>query len=444
MEFKYLVFILLCQYLDSMLFSETEAITTEQQSQSTLITSSMLYVTTDSQSTAGNALSQTIQSKNISTRRQVQPAQSTPEQATPAVYVSSRPLTYNITRQAVSAVNNSFPQTSPSGFTLTNQLSPSAYNSTRQPPKPLVHTSTQQPPSPAPTSSGKPVLQTTHDQPIKSTPTVYLPRDTPPPPPPPLTSEPTSGKGTAHKNNHNAIAAILIGTIIISMLVAILMIILWKYLRKPALNDQNWAGRSPFADGETPEMCMDNIRESEVSTKRASVVSLITWKPSKSTLLADDLEVKLFESSEHINDTSNLKTGNVKDQINGLSEDSADGSTVGTAVSSSDDADLPLPPPLLDLDESLPDKPTMIVVPPLPNDSTNLQPSPDGLNQVCEEHHSKIQEPFPPPPDSFNVPLSDFINNQESTHEAQCQGFSTPDLHPDLTDSLPPPPTEGL
>lgn len=444
MEFKYLVFILLCQYLNNMLFSETEAITTEQQSQSTLITSSMLYVTTDSQSTAGNALSQTTQSKNISTGRQVQPAQSTPEQATPAVYVSSRPLTYNITRQAVSAVNNSFPQTSPSGFTLTNQLSPSAYNSTRQPPKPLVHTSTQQPPSPAPTSSGKPVLQTTHDQPTKSTPSVHLPKDTPPPPPPPLTSEPTSGKGSAHKNNHNAIAAILIGTIIISMLIAILMIILWKYLRKPALNDQNWAGRSPFADGETPEMCMDNIRESEVSTKRASVVSLMTWKPSKSTLLADDLEVKLFESSEHINDTSNLKTGNVKDQINGLSEDSADGSTVGTAVSSSDDADLPLPPPLLDLDESLPDKPTMIVVPPLPNDSTNIQPSLDSLNQVCEEHHSKIQEPFPPPPDSFNVPLSDFINNQESTHEAQCQGFSTPDLHPDLTDFLPPPPTEGL
>lgn len=442
MEFKYLVFILLCQYLNNMLFSKTEAITTEQQSQSTLITSSMLYVTSDYQSTAGDALSQTTQSKNISTGRQVQPAQSTPEQGTPAVYVSSRPPTYNITRQAVSAVNNSFPQTSPSGFTLTNQLSPSAYNSTRQPPKPLVHTSTQQTPSPAPTSSGKPVLQTIHDQPTKSTPTVYLPRDTPPPPP--LTSEPTSGKGTAHKNNHNAIAAILIGTIIISMLVAILMIILWRYLRKPALNDQTWAGRSPFADGETPEMCMDNIRESEVSTKRASVVSLMTWKPSKSTLLADDLEVKLFESSEHINDTSNLKTGNVKDQVNGLSEDSADGSTVGTAVSSSDDADLPLPPPLLDLDESLPDKPTMIVIPPLPNDSTNLQPSPDGLNQVCEEHHSKIQEPFPPPPDSFNVPLSDFINNQESTHEAQCQGFSTPGLHPDLTDSLPPPPTEEL
>ncbi|XP_029401896.1 protein EVI2B [Mus pahari] len=435
MEFKYLVFILLCQYLNNTFFSETEAITTEQQSLSTLITSS-LYATTDSQNTT--------RFNNISSGRQVPPAQITPEQTTPAVYVSSKPLTYNITRRAESAANSSFPQTSLAGFTLTNQLSPSAYNSTRQPPKHLVYTSTQQPPSPAPTSSGKPVLESTHNQPTKSTPTIYLPRDTPPPPPP-LTSEPPSGKGTAHRNNHNAIAAILIGTIIISMLVAILMIILWKYLRKPVLNDQNWAGRSPFADGETPEMCMDNIRESEVSTKRASVVSLMTWKPSKSTLPADGLEVKLFESSEHINDTHNLKTENVEVQINGLSEDSADGSTVGTAVSS-DDADLALPPLLLDLDENLPNKPTMIVVSPLPNDSINLQPSPDGLNQVCEEHHSKIQEPFPPPPDSFNVPLStgDFINNQESTHEAQCQESSPPDLDPDLTASLPPPPTELL
>ncbi|XP_034362858.1 protein EVI2B isoform X2 [Arvicanthis niloticus] len=443
MEFKHLFFILLCQDLNNMSFSETEATPTEQQSQSTLLTPSMLYVTTDSQNTAGNALSQTTQFNNISSGRQVPPAQITTEQATTAVYVSSKPLTYNITSQAVSTVNNSFPQTSLSGFTLTNQLSPSTHNSTRQPPKPLVYTSIQWLPSPAPTPSGKPVLQTTHNRPTKSIPAIYLPRETPPPPP--LTSEPTSGKGTAHKTNQNAIAAILIGTIIISMLVAILMIILWKYLRKPVLNDQNWAGRSPFADGETPEMCMDNIRESEVSTKRASVVSLMTWKPSKSTLLADDLEVKLFESSEHINDTKNLKTENIKDQINGLSEDSADGSTVGTAVSSSDDADLPLPPPLLDLDENLSDKPTMIAVPPLPKDSTNLQPSPDGLNQVCEDHHSEIKEPFPPPPDSFSVPLSeDFINNQESTHEAQCQEFSTPDLHQDLTDSLPPPPTELL
>lgn len=454
MDSKYFVLILLCQYLNNTVFSETEAVTTERQTQSTLLTSSM-YVTTNSQNTAGNVLSQTTQ-VNISSGQQLLPAKITPGQPTPAVYVSStervlhtsaRPLAYNITRQAISTVNNSFSQTSLPGFTLANQTSPSIHNSTGQPPRPLVYTSTQQPRSPAPTSSGKPVLQTVHNQPIKPTPTIYTPRTSNSPRnTPPFTSEPTRGKGTtAHKTNPNAIAAILIGAIIISMLVAILMIILWKYLRKPVLNDQNWAGRSPFADGETPDMCMDNIRESEGSTKRTSVVSLMTWKPSKSTLLADDLEVKLFESSEHINDTNNLKTESGKDQINGVSEDSADRSTIGTAVSSSDDADLTLPPPLLDLDGNLSDKPTMVIVSPLPNDSTNFQSSPDSLNQACEDLNSSIKQPFLPPSDS-NLPMLavDFINTQESNHETQCQEFSTPDFHQDLTDSLPPPPPELL
>ncbi|XP_021518766.1 protein EVI2B [Meriones unguiculatus] len=446
MEFKYFILILLCQYLNNRFFSETEAVTTEQQPQSTLLTSSVLYVATTSPNTAGNALSPTPQFNNTASGQQSPPAQSTPGQPTPAVYVSARPVAPNITSQAISAVNNSFPQTSLPGFTLANQPSSSSHNSTKPPPRPLVYT--QQPPPPASTSSEKPVLQTIHNQSTKSTPPTNLhmtddnlPGNTPPPPAAAVTLEPKSGKGTAHKTNENTIAAILIGTILISMLVAILMIILWKYLRKPILNDQNWAGRSPFADGETPDMCMDNIRESEVPTKRTSVVSLMTWKPSKSTLLADDLEIKLFESSEHINDSNNLKTENVKDQINGLSEDSADGSTIGTAVSSSDDVDLPLPPPLLDLDGNLSDKPTMIMDSPVPHDSTSLQPSPDSLHQACEDHTSMIEQSFPPPPDSFNsLPLAEeVIINQETSLE-----FSTPDFHQDLTDSLSPSPIELL
>lgn len=451
MDSKYFVLILLCQYLNNTFFSETEAIKTEQQPQSTSLTPSMLYDATNSQNTAGNTLSQTTQ-VNVSSGRQILPDKITPGQPTPVAYVSStkpvlhtsaRPLTYNITRQAISTVNSSFPQTSLPGFTLANQSSLSTHNSTRQSPRPPVYASTQQPRSSAPTSSGKSVLQTVHNQSIKSTPTIYLPRTSNSPRNiPPFTSEPTRGKGTAQKNKYNVVAAILIGTIIVSMLVAILMVILWKYLRKPVLNDQNWAGRSPFADGETPDMCIDNIRESEASTKRASVVSLMTWKPSKSSLLADDLEVKLFESSEHINDTNNLKTETGKDQINCVSEDSADRATIGTAISSSDDVDLSLPPPLLDLDGHLSDKPTVVIIPLLPNDSTNLQSSPDSLNRACEDQD---QQPFPPHPDS-NLSLSavDCINSQESNHEIQHHEFFTPDFHQDLTDSLPPPPPELL
>ncbi|XP_051014038.1 protein EVI2B [Acomys russatus] len=445
MEFKYFILILLCQYLNSMLFSETEAITTEQQPQSTLLTSSVLYVATNSQNaaTARNALSQTTQFSNTPSGQQLPSAQTTPGQPTPAAYGSPRPPAYNISRQAISTANNSFPQTSLPGFTSANQASSSSHNSTRQPPRSLPYTSTQQPPLPASTPSEKPVLQTIDNQPTKLSPT-YLPRTDNLPkntPSPPVTPKPKSGNGIAQ----NAIAAILIGTIMISMLVAIFMLILWKYWRKPVVNDQNWAGRSPFADGETPDMCMGNIRESEVPTKRSSVVSLMTWKPSKSTLLADDLEVKLFESSEHINDTNNLKTENAKDQVNGLSEDSADGSTIGTAVSSSDDADLPLPPPLLDVGGNLSDKPTMRIDSLLPNDSTNLQPFPHSLNQVCEDDNSTIKQSFPPPPDSVTSPLSavDSINNQECKQETSPE-FSTPDSYQDLTDSLPPPPPELL
>ncbi|XP_075847551.1 protein EVI2B [Microtus pennsylvanicus] len=451
MDSKYFVLILLCQYLNNTFFSETEAITTKQQPQSTSLTPSLLYDATNSQNTAGNTLSQTTQ-VNVSSGRHILPDKITPGQPTPVAYVSStepvlhtsaRPLTYNITRQAISTINSSFPQTSLPGFTLANQSSSSTHTSTRQSPRPPVYASTQQPRSSAPTSFGKSVPQTVHNQSIKPTPTIYSPKTSNSPRnTPPFTLEPTRGKGTAQKNKYNVVAAILIGTIIVSMLVAILMVILWKYLRKPVLNDQNWAGRSPFADGETPDMCMDNIRESEASTKRASVVSLMTWKPSKSTLLADDLEVKLFESSEHINDTNNLKTESGKDQINCVSEDSADRSTIGTAISSSDDVDLSLPPPLLDLDGHLSDKPTVVIVPPLPNDSTNLQSSPHSLNRACEDQD---QQPFPPPPDS-NLSLSalDCINSQESNHEIQHHEFSIPEFHQDLTDSLPPPPPELL
>ncbi|XP_008819830.1 protein EVI2B [Nannospalax galili] len=463
MDAKYFILILFCQYLNNARFSETEASATEKQPQSTLLVSPVPYASTNSPNTKGNDLSQTTQFNNISARQQLSPAKIPDGQPTPAVYVSSRkpalhtsarPSAYNITRQAISTVNNSFLLTPLPGFTSARQLPPSTHTFTRQTPRPFVHTPTQQSrssPSLAPTSSGRPVLQTAHYQSTKPTPPVYLPRTVNlPKNTSPFTSDPTSGKGTPHKTNYNAIAAILIGAILISLLVVILIIVLWKYLRKPVLNDQNWAGRSPFADGETPDLCMDNIRENEASTKRTSIVSLMTWKPSKNTLLPDDLEVKLFEASENTEDTKNLKAENVKDQVNGTSEDSADRSTIGTAVSSSDDADLPLPPPLLDLEgqeRNQSDKPTMITVSSLPNDSTNLQPSLGSLNQACEDHDSEIKQSLPPPPDSFNLHLSpvDFIKNHEDVnHEIQYQFSIPPDSDQDLTESLPPPPTELL
>lgn len=455
MDLKYFVLILFCGHLNDTFFSETEATTTEKQPQSTSFGSPTPYNSANSQNTTGNPLGQPTQFNNVSSEQAIPTTKVAAGQPTQAAYVSSgklaahtsagQPLAYNITRQPIPTANISSQQTARPVFTSVRQLPPATHTSTRQSPT-FAYTSTQ-PPSSVHTSR-KPTSMNVHHPPTKQTTTVkHPPRVTPG-----FIIETTSKKNTPHKTNSNTIAAILIGVILISMLVTIIMIVLWKCLRKPVISDQNWAGRSPFADGETPDICIDNIRENEVSTKRSSIVSFMAWKPNKSTVLADDLEIKLFESSENNEDSNNLQTEKIKDHVNGTSEDSADGSTIGTAVSSSDDAELPPPPPsLLDLEgreSNQSDKPGMTTASPLPKDSTNLPPSLNSLNEVCEDHNSEFKQSFPPPPDSLNLPLpsGDFMKNQEDyNNEIQCQEFSIPpNSDQDLNESLPPPPEELL
>ncbi|XP_025871845.1 protein EVI2B [Vulpes vulpes] len=456
MDPKYFILVLFCGHLSDTFFSKTEATTTEKQPQFTLFSSSRQHNSANSQNITGNLMSQPTQFNHVSPAQPIPTTKDAAGQSTPAAYASSekpeahtsagQPRASNTTKQPIPTANTSSRQTALLVFTSAGQLTPSAPTSTKQLP-PFVYTSTQQPSS-VHTSSRKPVSPTVHNPSIQPTPSVKSStRNTPG-----FILETTSNKNISHETISNSIAAILLGVILTSMLVSIIIILLWKCLRKPVLNDQNWAGRSPFADGETPDIYMDNIRENEVPTKRTSIVSLMPWKAGKSTLLADDLEIKLFESSEHIEHSNNPKIEKIKDQANGTSEESAGGSTIGTAVSSSDDAD-PLPPPplLLDLEgqeSNQCDKPTMTVISPLPNDSTNLPPSLDCLNQVCEDHNSEFKQTFPPPPDSLNLSLApgDFMKNEEdSKNEIQCQDFSIPlDSDRDHSESLPPPPEELL
>ncbi|XP_052514708.1 protein EVI2B [Budorcas taxicolor] len=455
MDLKYFVLILFCGHLNDTFSSETEATTTERQPQSTVFRPSMPYISANSQGTIETPSSQPTQFNNLSSGQPITTAKAAAGQPTPLAYASSgkpaahtsagQPLVYNVTRKTIQIANTSSQGTALPVFTSAIQLSPSAYSSSRQSP-PSVYIPTQQPSS-THTSSRKSITPTVHSISIQPTPTVQSsPRKTPG-----FNFEFSSTTNIPKEANYdNSVAAILIGTILTTMLVVILMIVLWKCLRKPVLNDQNWAGRSPFADGETPDVCLDNIRENEAFPKRSSIISLMVWKPSKSALLADDLEIKLFESNENTEDSKNPKTERIKDQANGTSEDSGDGSTIGTAVSSSDDADLPPPPAsLLDTEGqegNKPDKPTMITESPHPNDSTNLPPSLDCLNQISEHHNSESKQSFPPPPDSFNltVPPGDFMKNQEdSNNEIQFQEFPIPpDFDQDLNESLPPPPAE--
>ncbi|XP_035943257.2 protein EVI2B [Halichoerus grypus] len=469
MDPKYFILILFCGHISDTFSSETEAVTTEKQPQPTLFRSSRPHNSANSQNTTENPMSQPTQFNHVSPVQPIPTAKVAAEQTiptakvaagqtTPAAYASpekpaahtsaGQPLAYNVTRQPTPMANTSSQQTAVPMFTVTHagQLPPSTHTSTKQLP-PFVYTSTQQP-SFVHTPSRKPVSPTVHNPSIRPTPSARSsPRITPG-----FILEMTSSKNISHETNSNSVAAILIGIILTSLLISIIIIVLWKCLRKPVLNDQNWAGRSPFADGETPDIYMDNIRENEVPTKRTSIVSLMPWKPNKSTLLADDLEIKLFESNEHTEDSNNPKTEKIKDQVNGTSEESPGGSTIGTAVSSSDDADLlPPPPPLLDLEEQESnqcDKPTVTIPSPLPNDSTNLPPSLDCLNQVCEDHNSEFEQRFPPPPDLFNLPLApgDCMKNQaDSNNEIQCQEFSIPsNSDQDHSEYLPPPPEELL
>ncbi|KAM5306038.1 protein EVI2B [Glossophaga mutica] len=444
MDPKYFILILFCGHLNNTFFSPIKAITTEKQPQSTLLSSSVSYVLANSQNPTGNPLGQPTPTANVSAG---QPTAVT-SSGKPAAQTSAvQPPAYNTTRQPTSMANISSQQTVQPVFTSGRQLSTSAHTSTRHL-QPLVSTSTQQPSS-VHTSSRKP------EPPTTETPSI---QPTPPADERPLGITPgfitgdTSVTQTSPKTNYNYIAAIIVGVFLVSMLVATMMIVLCKYLRKPVLNDQNWAGRSPFADGETPDMCLDNIRENEASTKRTSIISLMAWRPNKNTLLADDLEIKLFESSENIEDSNNSQTEKIKDQVNGTSEESAGGSTIGTAVSSSDDTDLPPPPPqLLDLEgeeRNQSDKPATTILPPVPNDSTNLPPSPDRVDQICEDHNSEFKQSFPPPPDSLNLPLppEDFMKTlEDSNNEIQCQEISIlPNADQDLNESLPPPPEELL
>ncbi|XP_003996577.2 protein EVI2B [Felis catus] len=452
MDPKYFILSLFCGHLSDTFLLTTEDITTE----SPVFISSRLNVSANAQNTTGNPWSQPTEFNHVSSAQPISTAKVAGGQSIPGAYAPSekpaaqtsagQPPASNITRQPpIPTANASSRQTVLPVLTSAGQLPPSAHTSTKQLP-PFLYTSTQQPSS-IHTSSGKPILPTVHNPSKPPTPSVKSSQRVTPG----FILETTSNTNIPRETNSNLIAATLVGVILMSMFVAIIMIVLWKCLRKPVSNDQNWAGRSPFADGETPDICLDNFRENEAPVKRTSIVSLMPWKPSKNTLIADDLEIKLFESSEHIGDSNNAKTEKIKDQVNGTSEESAGGSTIGTAISSSDDADYPPPSPLLDLEgqeSNQSDKPTMTIISPLPNESTNLPPSLDCLNQVCEGYNSEFEQSFPPPPDSFHLPPApeDFMKNQEDSHnEIQGQEFSIPpDSGQDHSESLPPPPEELL
>ncbi|NXE54231.1 EVI2B protein, partial [Casuarius casuarius] len=186
------------------------------------------------------------------------------------------------------------------------------------------------------------------------------------------------------------IAALLIGTILTSMIIAIAVILLWKCCRKPRLVDTNWAGRSPFADGDTPEVFV----EPDQANKRSSILSMLPWKFRQDTHLQGDS----CASEKPSNCTTDNK--DVQPPPTG-----ADCSAAGVTSMSVSDTDAPPPPSSEGASCACDPRPH-----PAPAaESPDLPPPPDWLREPSESHGpglgehqeslSETREQFPPPPE---------------------------------------------
>ncbi|XP_030392752.1 protein EVI2B [Gopherus evgoodei] len=199
------------------------------------------------------------------------------------------------------------------------------------------------------------------------------------------------------------IAALLIGIILSGMMIVIIIILLWKCSKKPARVDPNWAGRSPFADGDTPDIFVENTKEMELVTKRTSVLSILPWKFNKNTPLDDS---KSSESKERPEKPSSCITKEKSNPSTPTLKRDSGPLDANISVSSSN-INIGPPPPVSDGPCDVCDPSLNPILP--PSESPDLPPPPD---EVQENHCSKIskslefqseaQSHFPPPPDLIN------------------------------------------
>ncbi|KAM6242590.1 protein EVI2B [Porphyrio hochstetteri] len=198
--------------------------------------------------------------------------------------------------------------------------------------------------------------------------------------PPPFSTEYTE------PNDGSWIAALMIGVILISMIMAIVVITLWKCCKRPAPVDSNWAGRSPFSDGDTPDVFID----CDQAPKRSSVLFMLPWKLQQDTTSQNNPAA----SEEPHNCTSTTKSQ--------LPPPADDGSAASTSLP--DKAACPAPTSAA---ASCPPSPT----------SPDLPPPPDWLTEPDGDHSSELrksqdlpsgaEEPLPPPPEALSLEVLD-------------------------------------
>ncbi|NWU16350.1 EVI2B protein, partial [Cephalopterus ornatus] len=186
--------------------------------------------------------------------------------------------------------------------------------------------------------------------------------------PPVPTAEEEAGDGSW-------VAALLIGIVLLGMILATIVILLWKsYVRPgPALANSHWAGRSPFADGDTPELFLD----SDQDNKRSSVLFMLPWKLKQGPNSQQD------------------PTGSEKPAQHSTSSENGP-PPAGTAA----------PAPSSETVNAAGD---CCPHPDAPPESHDLPPPPDWLREPSADpsadpskpsaFHSEAEEPLPPPPE---------------------------------------------
>ncbi|NXN31699.1 EVI2B protein, partial [Nycticryphes semicollaris] len=193
-------------------------------------------------------------------------------------------------------------------------------------------------------------------------------------------------KAHVEPSDNSWIAALIIGIILISMIMAIIVILLWKCRKRPVV-DSNWAGRSPFADGDTPDGFMD----SDQAPKRSSVLFMLPWKWKQDTAVQQDPTTpeKLSPCSTD-GDHSLLPPPAEASPMAGISNpDTSPAPTAQAASAVANSCPHPGASP----------------------DPLDLPPPPDWLREPAgdqspggskhQELPSELEEPLPPPPESL-------------------------------------------
>ncbi|NXP88881.1 EVI2B protein, partial [Passerina amoena] len=206
-------------------------------------------------------------------------------------------------------------------------------------------------------------------------------------------TEPQAFPGEEEAGDGSWVAALILGSILIGMVLAIMVILLWKCCLRPPRAESHWAGRSPFTDGDTSDLCMD----SDPGTKRSSVLFMLPWRLKQGTNLQDPTASE--NPPHHTTSTEN-------------------GQPPPPAVGCSGASSAPAPEqePANTAAESRPP-------PDPPRECSDLPPPPDWLREPAEEPssdpskrselHLEAEEPQPSPPELLNQEIHETLPQPE-------------------------------